>query len=66
MEPLFSPEKRALAFPRGIACRERSAGRVGMAVHIPTLPDAIPGIETGGSLPATARRGGSAAAIRGP
>jgi len=37
-----------------------------MGVHIPNLPDATLGIETGGSLPSTARRPGSAPAIRGP
>ena len=39
-----------LAFPQGIAGPERPLREGGMEVHIPTLPDATPGIEKGGSL----------------
>ncbi len=35
-------------------------------MHIPTLPDATPGIEIGGSLPSTALRPGSASPLRRP
>ncbi len=66
MEPPFSPEKRALAFPQGIAAKERPFGEGGMGLHMPNPPDAAPASRRAGSLPDTARRGGSAPEIRWP
>ena len=54
-----------MAFPQGIADPERPPSEGGMEVHIPTLADATPGIERGGSLRSRpqvpARHGRSAA-----
>ena len=50
---------------KGLMDRERPPEKGGMGVHMPTLPDADPGIPKGG-LPHTAAFHGAAAALRRP
>ena len=52
--------------PEGYLAGSDPAGEGGRCVHMSTLPDAVPGIPKGGSLPSTAACPGAALALRRP